>query len=98
MPLWNEFKGDDSTPKDRRLLLITQPSGPFDFLEKDTYDLVVGHWDKFRGGFAIAEEPNITVKTNLKVFYWAELREEGLPLTPPMKLRNIPALQMARDR
>ena len=98
MPLWNEFKGDDSTPKDRRLLLITQPSGPFDFLEKDTYDLVVGHWDKFRGGFAIAEEPNTTVKTNLKVFYWAELREEGLPLTPPMKLRNIPALLLARDR
>jgi hypothetical protein len=25
MPFWNEFKGDDTSPKDRRLLLITQP-------------------------------------------------------------------------
>ena len=92
MLLWNEFKGDDATPKDRRLLLITQPTGSYDSLGKDTYDLVVGHWDKFRGGFAVAEESNITVKTNVKVFYWAELREDELPLTPPMKLRNIPVL------
>ena len=40
----------------------------------------------------MAEEPNITIKTDLKVFYWAELREDELPLTPPMKLRNIPVL------
>jgi hypothetical protein len=25
MPLWNEFKSNDATPKDRRLLLMTQP-------------------------------------------------------------------------
>jgi hypothetical protein len=27
MPYWNEFKSDVETPKNRRLLLITQPSG-----------------------------------------------------------------------
>jgi hypothetical protein len=92
MTIWNEFRNNDSTPKDRRLLLITQPSGPFDFQEKDVYDVVVGHWDKFRGGFAIAEEPNITVSTNLKVYYWADLAEKEMPLKPPMRLRTIRAL------
>ena len=88
--VWNKFLSDDRTPKDRRLLLITQPSGTFDIGQKDIYDVVVGHWDKYRGGFSIAEEPNITVTTSLKVLYWADMLE--LPLTPPMKLRDIPGL------
>jgi hypothetical protein len=91
MSLWNEFKGDDSTPKDRRLLLITQPSGTFDILENDIYDVVVGHWDKHRGGFSIAEEPNIKVESTLKVRYWAELPGD-MPLIPPMRLRIIRGL------
>jgi hypothetical protein len=90
MPVWNEFKGYDHTPKNRRLLLITQSTDNFDLLEKDTYDVVVGHWDKYRGGFSIVEEPNITVKSKLRVFYWAELPD--MPLTPPMKLRDIRGL------
>jgi hypothetical protein len=27
MSLWNDFKNNNSTPKDRPLLLITQPTG-----------------------------------------------------------------------
>lgn len=57
MPLWNEFKGDDHTPKDRRLLLITQPSGTPDGQELDIHDVVVGHWNSHLAGFVQAISP-----------------------------------------
>jgi|ERR1700730_15506466 hypothetical protein len=40
----NEFKSDVETPKNRLLLLITQPSGTPDGQEMDIHDVVVGHW------------------------------------------------------
>jgi len=60
--IWNEFKGDDVTPKDGRLLLITQPSGTFDILEKDTYDVVVRHWTSIAEGFRLPR--NQTSRSN----------------------------------
>jgi hypothetical protein len=57
MPLWNEFKDNDATPKDRRLLLITQPSGTPDGQEIDIHDVVVGHWNSHLAGFVQAIAP-----------------------------------------
>jgi hypothetical protein len=88
MPLWNEFKGDDSTPKDRRLLLITQPSGTPDGQEIDIHDVVVGHWNSHLAGFlqAIAP-PDQPAGSMLRVVRWAELT------TPPsVQLRKLDGL------
>jgi hypothetical protein len=60
MPYWNEFKSDVETPKNRRLLLITQPSGTPDDQEMDIHDVVVGHWSSPVWGFVIANVPNET--------------------------------------
>ena len=85
---WNVFKGDDSTPKDRRLLIISQRSGTPDRGDMDIHDVVVGHWSKDLWGFVIANEPNETASgAKLHVRYWAEL-----PTLPPVKLRRIPGL------
>jgi len=82
---WNEFKSDVATPKDRRLLLITQPSGTPDGQEMDIHDVVVGHWNEYLFGFVVANARNETISgTKLVVRYWAEL-----PPLPPVKIRKL---------
>jgi hypothetical protein len=84
MPYWNEFKSDVDTPKNRRLLLITQPSGAPDGQEMDIHDVVVGHWSSPVWAFVIANVPNETASgAKLNVRYWAEL-----PPLPPVKMRD----------
>jgi hypothetical protein len=86
--IWNRFTDDDSTPKDRRLLLITQRSGTPDGGDINVHDVVVGHWNKYLWGFVIANEPNETPSgAKLIVRYWAEL-----PEMPPVRLRNLDGL------
>jgi hypothetical protein len=88
MPLWNEFKGDDSTPKDRRLVLITQPSGTPDGQEINIHDVVVGHWNSHLAGFVQAiAPPDQSAGSMLRVVRWAELT------TPPsVQLRKLDGL------
>ena len=85
MPLWSEFKGDDFTPKDRRLLLITQPSGTPDGQEMEIHDVVVGYWSAQHSGFVQAiAPPNQPSAATLRVVRWAEL------ITPPsVQLRKL---------
>ena len=88
MVIWNKFKDNASTPRDRRLLLITQRSGTSNLGDIDLHDVVVGHWNQHLLGFVIANEPNETPSgTKLIVRYWAEL-----PEMPPVKLRNLDGL------
>jgi hypothetical protein len=86
---WNEFKNDGTTPKDRRLLLITQPSGTPDGLEKDVYDIVVGHWSSHHGGFVQIIAPHERPPSStLRVMRWADFD------TPAdLKLRPVDGLQ-----
>ena len=88
MPLWNEFKDNDTTQKDRQLLLITQPSGTPDGQEMDIHYVVVGHWSSHHAGFiqAIAP-PERSPGSKLRVIRWAELT------TPPaVQLRRLDGL------
>jgi hypothetical protein len=74
MPLWNEFKGNEAMPKDRRLLLITQPSGTPDGQDTDIHDVVVGHWSSHHDGFVQAIAPHERpASSTLRVIRWAEL-------------------------
>jgi hypothetical protein len=89
MPLWNEFKGDEATPKDRRLLLlITQPNGTPDGREIDIHDVVVGYWNSHLSGFVQAiAPPDHSAGSMLRVVRWAELT------TPPsVQLRKLDGL------
>ena len=88
MPLWNEFKSDEATPKDRRLLLITQPSGTPDGQEMDIHDVMVGHWSSHHGGFVQAiAPPERSAASKLRVLRWAELT------TPPsVQFRKLDGL------
>jgi hypothetical protein len=64
---WNEF--DSSIPKDRRLLLITQPD-KFDAAD-DYYDVVVGYWNDKSKAFVPADSPASKVTgATLRVFKW----------------------------
>ncbi|KJC35656.1 hypothetical protein UP09_31010 [Bradyrhizobium sp. LTSP885] len=82
---WQKFEDDDRTPKDQRLVLITQPSGTPDGAALDTHDIVVGHWNKHVWGFVIADEPNQTPSgAKLVVRYWATLTD-----LPPVQLRHL---------
>ena len=75
-------------PKDRRLLLITQPSGTPDGQEMDIHDVVVGHWSSHHAGFiqAIAP-PERSPGSKLREIRWAELT------TPPaVQLRRLDGL------
>jgi hypothetical protein len=56
MPLWNEFKGNDVTPHDRRLLLIAQPQ-MLDATDEHVYDLLVGYWNAKSRAFVAAASP-----------------------------------------
>jgi hypothetical protein len=56
MPLWNEFKGNDATPHDRRLLLIAQPR-LFDATEEHVYDVLVGYRNAKSRAFVAADCP-----------------------------------------
>jgi hypothetical protein len=88
--MWNKFESDDSTPKDRRLLLITQRSGTAGLLDMDVRDLVVGRWNEYLWGFVIAHEPNQPpASSRLIVHYWSELPE----LPPSVKLRDLDGLR-----
>jgi hypothetical protein len=89
MPLWNEFKDNSSTPKDRRLLLITQPTGTPDGLDMHIYDVVVGHWSSHHGGFVQAIAPHERQPSSvLRVFRWAHL------VTPTdLPLRELDGVQ-----
>jgi hypothetical protein len=88
MPLWNEFKGTEAMPKDRRLLLITQPSGTPDGREMDIHDVVVGHWSSQHAGFVQAiAPPERSPGSKLRVVRWAELT------TPPaVRFRKLDGL------
>jgi hypothetical protein len=88
MPLWNEFKGHEATPKDRRLLLITQPSGTPDGQEMDIRDVEVGYWSSHHAGFVQAiAPPEQSAGSTLRVLRWAELT------TPPsLQLRKLDGL------
>jgi hypothetical protein len=93
MVIWNKFKDNASTPRDRRLLLITQRSGTSDLGDIDLHDVVVGHWNQHLWGFVIANEPNETPSgAKLIVRYWAEL-----PEMPPVKLRNLDGSSSGND-
>jgi hypothetical protein len=84
---WHIF--DQNTPRDRRLLLITQPTGTFDIQEQDIFDVVVGYWNGFRGGFVTANEPNDrSTGATLSVRYWA-----NLPDLPSVQLRRLDGLR-----
>jgi hypothetical protein len=88
MPLWNEFRGDEATPKDRRLLLITQPSGTPDGQEMDIRDVVVGHWSSHHAGFVQAiAPPEHSAGSTLRVVRWAELT-----MPPSVQLRKLDGL------
>ncbi len=43
MVVWNKSENNESTPKDRRLLLTTHRSGRSDLGDTDIHDVVVGH-------------------------------------------------------
>ena len=88
MPLWNEFKNNEATPKDRRVLLITQPSGTPDGKEMNIHDVVVGHWSSHHAGFVQAIAPHErSPSSKLRVIRWAELT------TPPgVQLRKLDGL------
>ena len=80
--MWHQFKSNDDTPKNRRLLLVTKPIGTPGAQEMAVHDVVVGHWDKSREDFfaTYAED-----RPPLRVLYWAEI-----PLLPPsLKMRHI---------
>lgn len=81
MPGWNDFKGNNATPHDRRLLLITQPD-TFDAAQKHIYDVVVGYWNKHSGAFvqAVAPSDKATGRT-LRVHKWRDLPEMPPDLT-----------------
>jgi hypothetical protein len=49
---WQKVRRETDIPKDRRLLLIGQPTNVTpDGGLLDTYDVVVGHWNRHRGAF-----------------------------------------------
>jgi len=83
---WHKVWSEAHVPKDRRLLLITQPTNVTpDGGLLDTYDVVVGHWNKHRGGFMPVLVPLQTKdRPLLKVAHWAEL-----PIPEEVKLRAI---------
>jgi hypothetical protein len=77
MPIWNEFKGNDSTPKDRRLLLIAQPQ-MFDATEEHVYDVLVGYWNAKSWAFVAADSPATPANgQTLRVYKWAELPDHS---------------------
>jgi hypothetical protein len=77
MPLWNEFKSNDATPKDRRLLLMTQPQ-MFDGTEEHIYDILVGYWNAKSWAFVAADSPATPATgQTLRVFKWAELPDHS---------------------
>jgi hypothetical protein len=77
MPLWNDFKGEDETPKNRRLLLITQPQ-MFDATEEHAYDILVGYWNANSRAFVAADSPATPANGQiLRVHKWAELPDHS---------------------
>jgi hypothetical protein len=77
MPLWNEFKSNDATPKDRRLLLMTQPQ-MFDGTEEHIYDILVGYWNAKSWAFVAAGSPATPATgQTLRVFKCAELPDHS---------------------
>jgi hypothetical protein len=90
MSQWNDFKGDEATPHDRRLLLITQPQ-TFDAAEEHIYDVVVGYWNASSRAFVAAYGPsNPRNGQTLRVFKWAYL-----PELPAVTLRDQVGLQQS---
>jgi hypothetical protein len=89
MSLWNDFKNNSSTPKDRRLLLITQPTGTPGGRDAPIYDVVVGHWSSHHGGFVQAIAPRERQPSStLRVIRWAHVD------TPAdLSLRTLDGLQ-----
>jgi hypothetical protein len=87
MPHWNDFKGNDAIPHNRRLLLITQPD-TYDGSQKDIYDVVVGYWNKHTGAFVQAVAPSDkAIGRTLHVHKWQEL-----PDLPNLTLRALVGL------
>jgi hypothetical protein len=82
------FKHNDATPKDTRLLLITQPSGTPDGQEIGIHDVVVDHRNSHLAGFVQAIAPSDqSAGSMLRVVRWAELT------TPPsVQLRKLDGL------
>jgi hypothetical protein len=72
---WQKVQSETDIPKDRRLLLIGQPTNVTpDGGSLDTYDVVVGHWNRERGAFMPVHIAFQSYeRPNLKVTHWAEL-------------------------
>jgi hypothetical protein len=77
MPHWNDFKGNDPTPHDRLLLLITQPQ-LFDAAEAHIYDILVGYWNSNSRAFVAASSPSTAANGRIvRVFKWADLPDHS---------------------
>jgi len=90
---WHKCESDSDAPKNRRLLLIAQPTNTTtDVLAMTTCDVVVGHWDKYRAGFVPVDVPNVPAGVDpvLKVLYWSELPK----LPAGISLRQIRSLEV----
>jgi hypothetical protein len=83
---WHKVWSQDHIPKDRRLLLIGQPTNVTpDAGLLDTYDVVVGHWNRDRGAFMPVHIAFQSYERPIfKVTHWAEL-----PIPARVKLRDI---------
>jgi hypothetical protein len=83
---WRKVWNEAYIPRDRRLLLIAKPTNVTpDGGLLDSYDVVVGYWNRHRGAFVPAHIPLQSYdQPILKVTYWAEL-----PVPEGIKLRSI---------
>jgi hypothetical protein len=72
---WQKVRRETDIPKDRRLLLIGQPTNVTpDGGLLDTYDVVVGHWNRHRGAFMpVHLDFQSYERPILNVTHWAEL-------------------------
>jgi hypothetical protein len=72
---WQKVQSETDIPKDRRLLLIGQPATVTpDGGSLNTYDVVVGHWNRERGAFMPVHIAFQSYERSiLKVTRWVEL-------------------------
>jgi hypothetical protein len=77
MPLWNEFKGNDVTPHDRRRLLLSQPQ-MLDATEEHIFDILVGYWHAKKMAFVAVDSPAAPANgQTVRVFKRAELPDHS---------------------
>src|SRR5882724_308976 len=70
-------KGNDVTPHDRRLLLLTQPQ-MLDATEEHIFDILVGYWHAEKMVFVAADSAAAPANgQTVRVFKWAELPDHS---------------------